>query len=441
MVVLNQMSRIVASGVLLVIGYSLFVIRGSGITQAAPYYDCYDTYAELTQKIQQWDQQNPNLIEITDIGDSWEKQQGTADRDLWVVRVTNEASAQTKFPVFYVGEHHARELASSQVLIDFIEQELLAKYGSDPTITSLLDTREIYLMPMANPDGHVQAEAGQNWRKNTNSSNGACNSAPPNNVGTDLNRNYSKGWGGTGSSGQHCSATYRGPSAFSEVETQAIRDFIDRIQPQIVLSYHTFSNLIIYPWGHSTQPPQHQAQFDRLARRLSELTATTSSPSTYRYGQVSRILYQASGDTIDWFYDKHQLPGFTFEMGTTFWPTCQSYQTIYEKNVKPMIFAAQVANDPWAPPVSATPTARQSPAPTMPTPTSPRRSPPPASPTGGGGPRADVNEDGRVDDADVKILLPNWNLPAPFLFPKADVNGDGLINALDLSHIFNSWSR
>lgn len=420
------------------IGALLITILTAATTAyAAPYYDCYDTYADLGQKIQQWNQQYPNLVEVIDAGDSWEKQQGKANRDLWVVRVTNEGASGEKPAVFFVGEHHARELASSQVLIDFIENELLAKYGSDPTITNLLDTRELHILPMANPDGHVKAENGQNWRKNTNDSNGSCQGgAPPNNYGVDMNRNYSKEFGGIGASSNPCSATYHGPSAFSEVETQALRDYIDNLQPQIVLSYHAFSNLILYPWGYSTQPTQHAQQFNRLAQKLSELTATDSSPSTYGYGQTSQILYQASGDTTDWFYDKYQLPTFTFEVGSSFWPRCSAYQTIYEKNVKPMLFAAQVADDPWNIP-SVSPTAS---VPTLPPSGTPAPTNTPiATPTATPGNPADINQDGQVNQQDLQILLNNWSLPAPFLYPRADINNDSIINSLDAGVIFTAW--
>lgn len=426
----------------------LVLIAVSTSAYAAPYYDCYDTYAELTQKTRRWNSQFPNLVEIIDAGDSWEKQQNQADRDLWVVRITNENAAGEKPAVFYVGEHHARELASSQILIDFIENELLAKYGSDPTITNLLDTREFHILPMANPDGHVKAENGANWRKNTNDSASSCQGGTlPNSYGVDMNRNYGKGFGGSGSSGNACSATYRGNHAFSEPETAAIRNYINNMStpPQVLITYHSFSNLILYPWAHTAAPAPHQQQLDRLANLLADLTITNSSPSRYAPGSTGGSLYLASGATDDWFYDQYRLPAFTFELGDTFVPTCSRYQTIYEKNVKPMVFAAQIASDPWNPP-SATPTVppptstlTPSGTPTLsvtsaPTPTSS------ATPSITPSPRnTDINEDGRVDQQDLQILLDNWNLPAPFLYPKADINGDGVINAIDAGSIFTAW--
>jgi len=156
------------------------------------------------------------------VGDSWDKLNagGPTGYDLNVLKLTNSAIPGPKPDLMIISAIHAREYTTAETNTRFAEH-LIANYGVDPDITWLLDYNEIHIMPQANPDGRKIAEGGQLWRKNTNPTNGCAGG----NYGIDLNRNSSFQWGGSGSSSNVCSQTYRGPNPTSEPEVQAIQNY------------------------------------------------------------------------------------------------------------------------------------------------------------------------------------------------------------------------
>ena len=114
----------------------------------------------------------------------------------------------------------------------------------------LVDNRELYFIPVINVDGYVYNEntnpnGGGNWRKNRRDNGGGI-------FGVDPNRNYSFQWGfnNSGSSPTPSSSTYRGTGPFSEPETQAIRDFVNGQDFTMAFNYHSFSNVLIFPYDY-----------------------------------------------------------------------------------------------------------------------------------------------------------------------------------------------
>lgn len=81
------------------------------------------------------------------------------------------------------------------------------------------------------------------WRK-SRKPNGFC-------TGTDLNRNFNYHWGEVGASTNSCSETYRGNSAFSEVESKVLRDVMMSVKGScaMYLTLHAYGNYLLYPWG------------------------------------------------------------------------------------------------------------------------------------------------------------------------------------------------
>jgi len=140
-------------------------------------------------------------------------------------------------------------------------------------------------MLQANPDGRKQAEAGFLWRKNTNQS--YCGSTS-NSRGVDLNRNFSFSWNSTngqGSSSNQCSATYRGPSGASEPEVQAIESYVRGLWPDrrgtgrndaapadtsgIHLDIHSYSELVLWPWGDTSSSAPNGSALQTLGRKFA----------------------------------------------------------------------------------------------------------------------------------------------------------------------------
>jgi hypothetical protein len=127
---------------------------------------------------------------------------------------------------------------------------LTTNYGSDSRVTDLLNTVEVWIVPVGNPDGYQYTFTTERlWRKNLRDNNGDGQIAVGD--GVDINRNFPSHWGydNEGSSPSGSDDTYRGSAPGSEPETQAVMDFISNNDFKFILSYHTYSNLILYPWG------------------------------------------------------------------------------------------------------------------------------------------------------------------------------------------------
>ena len=310
----------------------------SGI-RVPPGYPCYRTFDQGVTDLQAAAAAHPSLVTLLDIGDAWESSHGGPQRDLLVTRVTNSAVAGPKPVFFLVAEHHAREMATPELAHDFLDW-LLSGYGVDPLATFLIDRREIYIMPWANPDGRIQNESTTSfWRKNTDDDDG-CTSPPD--QGTDLNRNYSYQWGlDSGSSGSPCATTYRGPSATSEPEVSALQSFIASIFPGaggILISLHTYGNYVLYPWAYTSAAAPDEPLLDQVARKLAQFNG-------YLWGQPAELLfYTASGTTDDFSYGALGVPSFTFECGEAFYQDCADLPGILNENRPAFAYAGRIAD-------------------------------------------------------------------------------------------------
>jgi len=186
------------------------------LPQAGP-EGLYHSYDEIKSELHQLQLQYPQIAKVYDIGDSWEKSRGIADRDIWAIKISdNVTQEEDEAEILFIGCHHAREWISVEVPF-YLAKYLVENYDTDPLIRSYVDNGEIWIVPMLNPDGHQYSiDVDRWWRKNRRSNGGGS-------YGVDLNRNYSYMWGGPGSSGDPWSDIYRGPAPFSEPETQSIQ--------------------------------------------------------------------------------------------------------------------------------------------------------------------------------------------------------------------------
>lgn len=243
------------------------------------------------------------------------------NRDIWWVKISDNPNVDESEPeLLYDALHHAREAASLSQLI-FYMWYLLENYATNPDVKFLVDNTEMFFVPCVNPDGYeynrsTNPGGGGMWRKNRRN-NGST-------FGVDLNRNYGYFWGydNIGSSPTSSSDTYRGPSGFSEPETQAIRNFCNARQFQTALNAHTYSNLLIYPWGYlpSFYTP------DSLTFVNWSILMTETSRFLYGTGDQT-VQYTTNGDSDDWMYgeqiSKPKILAMTPEAGSSgdgFWP-------------------------------------------------------------------------------------------------------------------------
>ena len=319
-----------------------------------PGYGCYRTVSETEARLEELATLYPTLVQRVDIGDSWEKlaPEGGAGHDLWSLVLTNQAKEGPKFRFALMGAIHARELVTAETVLRFAE-ELLAGYGNDPDATWLLDYGELHILPIANPDGRILAEGGEYWRKNTNSSD-AC-TAPPTifqSYGVDLNRNSSFKWNecvsGSCSSSEACSMVYRGRTASSEPETQAIQGWLtslfdDMRGPELTdpapetttglfLSLHSYARLVLYPWGWTSDPPPN----DAALRTLGEHFAYYTSYDVCQIGEPG-CLYNADGLTDDWLYGERGVASYTIEIGYEFFESCTTFEEVIYPDMRTLL--------------------------------------------------------------------------------------------------------
>lgn len=293
--------------------------------RASGYLDNFRNYTTIVQELEDWVSQYPEIARLEDIGDSYDKLTYQTGYDIWAIKISDNVQVDEAEPeVFIMANLHAREIITPEIVMHFIEY-LMQNYGSDPYVTYLVNNREIWIVPSANPDGHEYVMTGQNptdrsytdpfwWRKNKqdNNLNGRFD---PEYDGVDLNRNFGYKWGidNVGSSGSPSSALYRGSGPFSEPESQVIRDFTLVHQFIISVSFHSYSQLWLYPWGYTrTVSPDH-ATFVTLADSCVAYNGYTP--------ETGAELYLVNGDTDDWFYGeqiiKNKIYAFTPEVGNT----------------------------------------------------------------------------------------------------------------------------
>ena len=299
----------------------------------------YHTYAQTVTELKSLAAQAPDLASLFSIGKT------VQGRDIWALRLCPGAKNDepSKLPgALFIGEHHAREHLSNEVPLLLAKR--LIEGRQDPDVARLLKSRDITIIPLLNGDGAEYDVASDNYRmqrKNMRDNGDGT-------FGVDLNRNYDWGWGGEGASADTSDETYRGTAAFSEPETQAVKAFIEaRPNLAVLISYHTYSELVLYPWGGSNAPIE-----DKEALKAYKAMAGEMGRMTGYTPEQSSELYVASGDLTDWSWGRHKIYSFTFEMmpssmgGGGFYPGPAAIATSVQLNWRPMLYLLDLADDP-----------------------------------------------------------------------------------------------
>ncbi|MGJ5748826.1 zinc carboxypeptidase [Streptomyces puniciscabiei] len=321
--------------------------------------------------------QHPDLAKVVTYGQSWLKQHGRGGRDLKAICITkmqagdcalSPNSAKPRF--FLMSQIHARELTTGEMSWRWIDA-LTGNYGKDPAITKLMDTTEMWVVPDANPDGvDMVAAGGDNpvlQRKNADDSHGSrCGVSAYSQIGVDLNRNTGSHWHTSGTSSAACDQTYGGPAANSEVENTALESLFRELFPAVrtgtgdtapapsnakgmMITLHSDASMVLFPWEYDASVHTgNDTALRALAAHMASLTG-------YQYGQAGEILYNASGGTDDWTYDKLGLASFTIEIGDSdgvgcdgFTPPFSCQDSYFWPKIEPaLLYAAQHAAAPY----------------------------------------------------------------------------------------------
>ncbi|NQE06037.1 hypothetical protein C5S32_09220 [ANME-1 cluster archaeon GoMg1] len=267
----------------------------------------YHSYSSLKTELQNIEDNYTNIAKVYDIGDSWEKTQGIADRDILAIKISDNVTTEEEDEpdILFMGGTHAREWISVEVPF-YLAKYLVEHYSTDQKVKQLIDSREIWIVPLVNPDGLEYSRTDNRfWRKNRRDNGDGT-------FGVDPNRNFGYKWGQQGSSGNSTSNTYRGTAPFSEPETQAIRYLVSTHNFSSSISYHSYSQLILYPWGYTKDAPQHKVQLSKMADDMATEIKKVHGKD-YTPEQASD-LYIASGDSDDWLYGVYNIAAFTIEL-------------------------------------------------------------------------------------------------------------------------------
>ncbi|HEV8265150.1 MAG TPA: M14 family zinc carboxypeptidase [Gemmatimonadales bacterium] len=284
------------------------VQRLAGAPPAAPAADTFRVYQSFDKPgtgiratLEAWAAAD-SLIHLDSVGASIE------GRPILAVKVGPAGDDPARPNVLFMATHHAREWVSTAMAMKLI------RWLADSLGPALRDTRDLWVIPVENPDGYQYTFTNDRfWRKNRR----------PNADGTfgvDPNRNYPAFWGADdlGSSAQPVAETYRGTGPASEPETQAVIAFHAAHPPVVSVSYHTFSGLVLYPYGfRAGELPPDLPVYRALAGTdlvPAVVDRVPGSTLTYYHPGPGWHLYSTNGEYTDWAYRAHGTIAFTPEL-------------------------------------------------------------------------------------------------------------------------------
>jgi murein tripeptide amidase MpaA len=313
----------------------------------------YHTYNEMVVELNQVVADHSPIVSLISIGNTHE------GRDLWALKISDNPHVEEDEPeVYFNCMHHAREWLTVEVCL-YIIHTLTDGYGVNMTITGIVNQRQVWIIPMVNPDGRTydggdDPTSWVNWRKNRFPNGDGS-------FGVDLNRNYDHMWGGAGANDEPSGPTYRGTEPFSELETQAIRDFVRQHDFVFAISYHSYSQLILYPWGDTVNVTEDDYLLSTVAQEMSNRITNKAGSNFPGYTpEKGSDLYLTSGSDDDWLYGEMGIYPFTIELYphqadfdpavsspyNNFHPREDKILPVCEDNIGAALFLLEVADNP-----------------------------------------------------------------------------------------------
>ncbi|MFD8413443.1 MULTISPECIES: M14 family metallopeptidase [unclassified Streptomyces] len=270
----------------------------------------YHNYAEMNAEIDQRIAQYPSIMSKQVIGKSYQ------GRDIVAIKISdNVASDENEPEVLFTHHQHAREHLTVEMAL-YLLKEFGAGYGTDTRITNTVNSREIWIVPDLNPDGgeyDIATGSYRSWRKNRQPNSGSSY------VGTDENRNWNYKWGCCGgSSSSKSSETYRGATGESAPEVKAVADFVrsrvvgGKQQIKAAIDFHTYSELVLWPYGWTYNDTAPGLTADDLA--VYKTIGTRMASSNGYTPEQSSDLYITDGTIDDWLWGNQKIFAYTFEM-------------------------------------------------------------------------------------------------------------------------------
>jgi carboxypeptidase T len=305
----------------------------------------YHSYIEMQDQLLSRAEAFPSVAMIETIGITQQEQ-----RQIYAFKISDNVSIDEDEPVVYFdGTHHACEVMGMEICLALIDT-LLSNYGLDSNITALVNNSEIWIVPLVNPDGHsaVMSDISHYYRKNGRDLNNngilyeySCNDWwTCSTEGIDLNRNYDWNWDAGGQSSP-TSYYYRGELAGSESENQAVTGLLKRITPQLAISYHSYGEIVFYPWDlNGRAAPDHSVLY-AIAYGLSRRIHRESGTQYYDISPSDGLAGMAS----NWQYGRLGTLAFTIETIRYYdfiIPTAR-YNSVINENLKGCLYLLERA--------------------------------------------------------------------------------------------------
>ncbi|CAF0753682.1 unnamed protein product [Brachionus calyciflorus] len=254
-------------------------------------YGKYHTLDEISNWMNDTQKAYPKLVTIFNVSRSYE------GRTINAMKISVSSSSK-KPAIWFDGGIHAREWISPATVI-YMTYSFLSKYSIDPDVTKILETFDIYVLPVFNVDGYEYTWTKDRlWRKTRSKTKvSGC-------FGADPNRNWDAHFCENGASKDPCDDTYCGIKAFSEIEVKLVADFLLKNNDTIVsyINFHSYSQLWMSPWGYTNKKPKDfQVQDNGSVAALNALSKLFGTK--YEHGNIASTIYVASGSSVDWTYD------------------------------------------------------------------------------------------------------------------------------------------
>jgi carboxypeptidase T len=254
------------------------------------WFDEFRDYRAITARMEELAALAPDRVKMEAIGTSIE------NRPIWALKIGNG-----KTPMLINGTQHAREWIASMTAI-CIADRAVREDERDLRLKAFLERTTLWVVPVVNPDGYQYSwSTNRYWRKNRRGG-----------YGVDLNRNWSVAWGGDGSSKNERSDIYRGEYPFSEPETVALRDLAKREKIAIHVDFHTYGQLLLYPWDYTRKPPPDRDRYAGIGDRMA--SAIHAEHQSHYKLMSGADLYPAAGTMSDWFYGELNAFSYTIEL-------------------------------------------------------------------------------------------------------------------------------
>jgi carboxypeptidase T len=225
------------------------------------------------------------------------------------------------------GMHHAREIMTPEIVVDIAEVLLRGAQVENTRVLEFLREWNVWLVPMVNVDGNQIVWTKDNWwRKNARGAGGKV-------WGVDINRNYPFLFGQCdGSSASRSAQDFHGDSPASEPETQALLGLAEFVQPTVYLSYHSYSEIILFPFGCAREITSEDSYYRKVSADLAQYLPTDAGNGFYNFGTPWELLYSVDGDSMNTMYARYGAFSLTIEVNQEFQPSYDLRAPTLRKN-------------------------------------------------------------------------------------------------------------